>query len=1070
MSSNNTQRQNPQFQSPQNNTPDPEGTEGYELRSSRERKKNLNSYVEGHTQANVRLILDDDATTAGVIPLDGSRTHDAVIKIPTKYIEKKPDDVPRRAFDKIIQYAWTIHEAGHIEVTDSEAVESLRGEYIKWPIEPIQKFAHKFWNVMEDGFMEGWLRSIKGDRVAKRIERKNKWLYGDKSLPETHRKDLNILAAVHTAAFSEAKYDTGSLAKLRDDSNDEWTFEDEETKQLFEWIYPGIVHCKNVALTEPDPWERTRVIFETAEQIIDTILESELDEDQKKKLDNLIGSPDTDLNNNYGSGKKVKKRVLIKKPQQPSQQSQNNSSQANQSGQQQNQSQSQQSQQQAGQSSQQQQSPPSQSQEGDDTSGQSSSSESDGSDTDATGQDEDAGAGASAGGDDQDTADDSTGGDTDTESANDDGSPSADDDNESGDESDTATESGNQSGEESDKKPDSEDGDGASSVESDGEGDDDDAVGNEEEGTSSTEGNVDEGNADDGDSDGASASGDSESADEEGDGDTDAAEGDSGLTPPDEIEEPDTDETGQTSLGDFESSDTDESETDEEPDGDEAEADGSTSTDTGEDSEGSPDSDGEEPAQSNTDQNDGEEPGAESVGTELDGEDPQSDTPDLDAETGASEESGDESGDGSKETESAPETERGDQAPSSDENQQEGHDGHETPDSSASQQEESSTTPGQQQPEQQPPQQPAQQPNPSRTNTASEGDTATGASNVGGEANNGTPDDDKSDTSPSTPQPAPSMQPPSHPDSPDAGRDEDDEDFIEEEAKRAEREQQRQERREREREQATREFEQTVKQSDNLDEGDVVIDFTSDAPFDKDRWGEATDLKEPLKPLLKKKLKQEEADEVHRGRRAGKPDPTRLFGLKTNNLNVMQQQKDGGDKVYCLILVLDRSGSMRDQIESAEKSLAAMALAAEELGIEVCIIDMFDSAPRVVSPFSIPVERDKEKLMTGVTSGGTPLTDVIELAKERLVQMGGRRESLLMSVADGKPNQADDYLDAIEDCRATTLGLTLLLNSQPGAVPRRVEGQDELYDQHKYIYDADSLRHSMKRFLEKLVA
>lgn len=969
--------------------PDPSGTAGYSLRSSRSRQQNLRNYAESHTGADVTLTLDDSAPTASVRPLPNSIRKDALIVIPTKFVEQKPEDIPRKAFDFVLQYAWVIHECGHIEYTDIEAAQSAAESHIDTPIEPLQDLAKRFWNAIEDGFIEGYMKAVKGERIAKRIERKNRWLYGDQTYPESFRNDIYLPTAIHLAAFGKGKYDTGVLEQLRDPTNDHWTFADEETRYLFEWVFPAIEDCCKRAKTEPDPWDRADIIFETIGDIIDFLLDQKLDDETQDALEDAFSEGGNDFDTNYGSGKQAKKKVLVKQPSQSSQSSQGTG-----------------------------QSHSSQTQPSPDSSdtGDSSQSDSDSdSDSDSPGTEtNDSGSGTDT---QSDTDSDgsnagSTNGQDDDEPTTPDSDPSGDADGASTDREAPSDEGASDSVSADTGRDSPSDGAGNSNEDREGESDSESSGGTQDGGQEQAESQEEASSGrpqkDDGTDTESGEGGDStpaESASQaDGDGDSDDTR-EPDLTPPEEANS--TGNTGQTELGDFGNTD-----------------EGAAETDSGEGA--SPDEDAPTDPDSEATESDG--------GDFVEGQSPDGGEP------------GEKSGD-------SDEIEQGAQPDGS--HQDSGKDtGGESP---AAQPDTTSQNPGEETP-------PEADDDATKSDSDQEDDA--GSPGAGDPQPSGRPTGSDSDTGSTRPEPAPELQP----STPEATGGDGASGFIDSEQKRAEREEHQEERERKQREQAAKNFERAVDNSEQVDKDDIKFDFTPTASFDADRWEDATDLKKPVKKVLEKRLEMEQRDSVRRGQPAGQVDTARLYAIPTGSVNVMKRRERGGDKEYTLILVLDRSGSMRHQIETAEEVIAGVALAAEELGIDVCIIDMYDSTPRVVSPFNTPVEQDKEKIMTGMTSGGTPLTDVVAIAKERLAQMHGDREALLMSVNDGKPRSPDEYLDEIEGCNAITLGLTLLLNQTEGSVPRRLSDAEGLYDLHRFIYDKTGLKNAMENYLEGLIA
>jgi Mg-chelatase subunit ChlD len=111
---------------------------------------------------------------------------------------------------------------------------------------------------------------------------------------------------------------------------------------------------------------------------------------------------------------------------------------------------------------------------------------------------------------------------------------------------------------------------------------------------------------------------------------------------------------------------------------------------------------------------------------------------------------------------------------------------------------------------------------------------------------------------------------------------------------------------------------------------------------------------------------------------AGGYDTTAGHRLLIGDPRVCKVDTPGGEKRYALVLVLDRSGSMRN---------------GEPPKIEVAIVDFVDGHARLVKPFSVETRHVQAGLLDADCGGGTPLADALELARQ-LVE-GHRDEPLI---------------------------------------------------------------------------
>lgn len=231
---------------------------------------------------------------------------------------------------------------------------------------------------------------------------------------------------------------------------------------------------------------------------------------------------------------------------------------------------------------------------------------------------------------------------------------------------------------------------------------------------------------------------------------------------------------------------------------------------------------------------------------------------------------------------------------------------------------------------------------------------------------------------------------------------------------------------------------------------------------DPRRWDQATKGQKSILANLEKKLLQSRRDSWKRGKQSGRPDSTRLHGIKTKNLSVMKQRERGDKKKYSVVVVLDRSGSMGgDDIEIAEEAVVKYALALEALKINVCVIDMYDNNARIVSPFGVDVSNAKGELLTTQTAGTTPLSDALEVARNRV--MMENYEPIMVVVTDGRPDNPDKYQQTIQKTTMPVMGITI--DRRKGNVPQyeRTGSHEQYYDCHTYVASRSELEQQLEQ-------
>src|SRR5699024_1449697 len=99
-----------------------------------------------------------------------------------------------------------------------------------------------------------------------------------------------------------------------------------------------------------------------------------------------------------------------------------------------------------------------------------------------------------------------------------------------------------------------------------------------------------------------------------------------------------------------------------------------------------------------------------------------------------------------------------------------------------------------------------------------------------------------------------------------------------------------------------------------------------------ERWGEAAADAEFVGGALRKALKESRRNAHRSGVTSGTFDRRRTAALARGDVDVFQVRQPGDDKQYDLVIILDRSGSMRRHISTAEDALVRFALACEEIG------------------------------------------------------------------------------------------------------------------------------------------
>ena len=235
-------------------------------------------------------------------------------------------------------------------------------------------------------------------------------------------------------------------------------------------------------------------------------------------------------------------------------------------------------------------------------------------------------------------------------------------------------------------------------------------------------------------------------------------------------------------------------------------------------------------------------------------------------------------------------------------------------------------------------------------------------------------------------------------------------------------------------------------------------------------WGAIEEGADQVADTLEMYLRLDRRKSVRRGLSAGAYDSRAGHRLAIGDPRVCKSRTLGNEKQYALVLVLDRSGSMRrgspPKIEVATQALARFALAAENLGIRVAITDFYDGDARLVKPFSIDTRHVQANLLDKTCGGGTPLADAIGLAHE-LVE-AQRDEPLIITVTDDNPSSTDAVIDQIRRSYAPVCSLTIATDCQPGSLSDRASELSLYYERQEAVYTPERLDDRLDQFASLL--
>jgi uncharacterized protein YegL len=243
--------------------PDPES-----LRSSEARRRLLERWADVLTETDLSVDFTDEHGKTAHVTLGDS---DPEIVVPSWEIDQPLTDLDQEAYDLLLQRTLTLHEVGHVLFTDGQALTQAKRSL---PAQERELF-HMVFNSLEDGAIEEQLRQefdVAGD-----IELTNanfRFEYDDGT------RVYDLQQATRTACLNLAVHDSGHLAELLDETNDDAKFDSDDTRDTFESeVLPEIRAAVPDILAEPDPQKRVDRIVELWEAIRDHFTDYELPDD-----------------------------------------------------------------------------------------------------------------------------------------------------------------------------------------------------------------------------------------------------------------------------------------------------------------------------------------------------------------------------------------------------------------------------------------------------------------------------------------------------------------------------------------------------------------------------------------------------------------------------------------------------------------------------------------------------------------------------------------------------------------------------------------------------------------------
>lgn len=233
-----------------------------------------------------------------------------------------------------------------------------------------------------------------------------------------------------------------------------------------------------------------------------------------------------------------------------------------------------------------------------------------------------------------------------------------------------------------------------------------------------------------------------------------------------------------------------------------------------------------------------------------------------------------------------------------------------------------------------------------------------------------------------------------------------------------------------------------------------------------------------LEQVLGDRLRQERRKRVVKGRVTGALDKRGMRRWERGDHRIFRQNRRGNEKDYNAMLVIDRSGSMYDEIPGDNITptvtvAGGFTMALESLGIGVSIVDFFRNKVRLVKPFGTKHDAVAHHLYNKRTKAGTPLGDALFLARKGLEDRGGNR--FLIVLTDGESTGGErDFEDELSKCNFPVIGVYLATEhdseeDMDASTRSRINRAVSHYHRHAVVYDEADLHRTIRGLAQEVM-
>lgn len=255
-----------------------------------------------------------------------------------------------------------------------------------------------------------------------------------------------------------------------------------------------------------------------------------------------------------------------------------------------------------------------------------------------------------------------------------------------------------------------------------------------------------------------------------------------------------------------------------------------------------------------------------------------------------------------------------------------------------------------------------------------------------------------------------------------------------------------------------RDYARIISEMDGIGSLEIPL-VSNEEAWSRDQWKKTEREARRLKRAFDRRLQNESEDQMKRHQLMGHLDTRAIHRTKQGDARVFQRMVFPNSKDYSCVIVLDRSSSMSDRIETAEIATTALAVALHELGVNVTVLGM-PGKPMLDMPFESDPKQFRETLLSNHTSGGTPLGKTLALARERVRGQNGY--PFVIVVTDGKAGDKDQYFKELKRTRFPVLGVYI---DESGQHAKEVKN----YFDRVALTDPSGLGRQLKRMAEGIM-